>query len=155
MKRTISTLLITVALLPWVAQAHTHLEKATPTDGSTVATAPKQITLMFSEAATLTALSIQRVGDKEWQKLRPLPKEPAKSFQVALPKLVPGTYTVKYRVYSNDSQVIPGTTRFTISPDAKSTDGKMMDMKDMDTRGMGMGMDMDMEKAKPASPPTR
>ena len=150
MKRTISTLLITVALLPWVAQAHTHLEKATPADGSTVATAPKQITLMFSEAATLTALSIQRVGDKEWQKLRPLPKEPAKSFQVALPKLVPGSYTVKYRVYSTDSQVIPGTTRFTISPDAKPTHGKMMDMKGMDMRGMGI----DMEKAKPASPPT-
>ena len=135
MKHTVLTPLIALALLPWVAQAHTHLEHAIPADGSTVATAPERVTLMFSEAATLTALSIQRAGDNAWQKLRPLPKDPAKSFQVALPRLFPGSYTVKYRVYSNDSQVISGITRFTISSDAKPRDDKTMDKRGTDKSG--------------------
>ena len=134
MKRTISTLLIAMALVPYVAVAHPHLENVTPTDGSTVATAPERIMLKFSESTKLTALSIQRTGDKDRRKLRPLPKESAKSFQVVLPKLVPGSYTVKFRVYSNDSQVVPGTTRFTISPDAKSMDGKIMSVKGLEMR---------------------
>lgn len=147
MKRIFPTLLIGMTLLPWIAEADTHLDKAIPADGSTIAVVPAQLTLMFSNATTLTALSIQKTGDKVWQKLRPLPKEPAKSFKVALPRLVPGSYTVKYRVYSNGSQVIPGTTWFTISPDAKPMDGKAMDMKGMDMKGV------DIKKPMPPSVP--
>ena len=146
MKRIISTLLIGMTLLPWIAEAGTHLDKAIPADGSIVAVVPAQLTLMFSNATTLTALSIQKTGDKVWQKLRPLPKEPAESFNVVLSKLTSGSYTVKFRVFSDDSQVIAGTTKFTISPDAKPMDSKVMDMKGMDMKGV--------EMKKPMPPPT-
>ena len=44
-------------------QAHAHLEKSTPADGSTLSVAPAALEMTFSEAARLTALSIQ--SDRE------------------------------------------------------------------------------------------
>ena len=99
--------------------------------------------MTFDEAATLTALTIQKDGDKAAQKLAPLPKTPSAQFTVALPKLAPGTYTIKYHVLSDDNHVMGGKTMFTLSPGAKPMDGKMMDMKGMD-----------MKKPAPSSPPT-
>ena len=129
MKTSIPLLFVSTALLPWVAQAHAHLDKATPANGAVVATAPEAVSLTFDEAATLTALSIQKTGDKAAQKLGPLPKTPSDHFTVALPKLAPGAYTVKYRVLSDDNHVMGGTTKFTISADAKGMGMKGTDMK--------------------------
>ena len=57
------------------------------------------------------------------------PAAPSDHFTVALPKLTPGAYTVKYRVLSDDNHVMGGTTKFTISADAKGMTTKGMDMK--------------------------
>jgi methionine-rich copper-binding protein CopC len=96
-----------------VAQAHTHLKSAAPAEGSTVK-APEQITLTFSEAARVTALSIQKEGEAE-QKLAPLPTAAADHVTVAAPKLAPGKYTVNWRVVSDDSHVMSGKVHFTVS----------------------------------------
>ena len=126
MKRSISIALFAMPFLPWAAQAHAKLEQAMPADGSVVATAPTSVMLMFDEAATLTAISIQKTGDKTTQKLGPLPKAPAANFTLNLPKLASGSYTVKYRVLTDDNHVMSGTTKFTVSADATM---KGMDMK--------------------------
>ena len=100
------------------AQAHTHLKEAIPADGSTVKSSPENIMLMFSEAAKVTAISIQKEGDKE-QKLSPLPAEASAHVMVPAPKLAPGKYTVNYRVVSDDGHVMSGKLHFTVSDTAK------------------------------------
>ena len=134
MKRPISALIVTWALMPWVVHAHAKLERAMPANGSVVATAPTSVMLMFNEAATLTAASIQKTGDKAAQKLGPLPKAPAANFTLNLPKLASGSYTVKYRVLTDDNHVMSGTTKFTVSADAKAAPKPDATMKGMDMK---------------------
>ena len=148
MKTSISLLVVAAAAwLPLTVLAHAHLDKATPANGAVLATAPEAISLTFDEAATLTALSIQKTGDKAAQKLGPLPKTPSDHFTVALPKLTPGAYTVKYRVLSDDNHVMGGTTKFAISADARGMTMKTGEMKGMDMKGM------DMKKIPPSPAP--
>jgi len=98
------------------ASAHAHLQKASPADGSVVATSPSRIVLNFSEAARLTAASIQK-GDEPRQSLKPLPAAAARQISVPLPQLTPGGYSVTWRVVSEDGHVMSGTLRFTLAPD--------------------------------------
>ena len=99
-------------LLVAVAHAHAHLTAAVPADGS-AGTAPEHIVLTFSEAARLTALSLQREGE-EPRKLTPLPVEMGTRITVPLPKLSPGRYTLSWRVVSDDGHVVPGALHFTV-----------------------------------------
>ena len=47
-----------------LAQAHAHLEGSTPAEGSTLNAAPASVELKFSEAVTLTALTIGKPDEK-------------------------------------------------------------------------------------------
>ena len=106
----------TVALLSFsaLADAHAHLKESQPAEGSILTTAPTDIVLKFSEAAQLTALTVQKEGAAE-QKIAPLP--PASSIQqtVPAPKLSPGKYTLSWRVVSADNHVMAGKLHFTIN----------------------------------------
>ena len=101
-----------LVLLVAVAHAHAHLTAAVPADGS-AGRAPEHIVLTFSEAARLTALSLQREGE-EPRKLTPLPVEMGTRITVPLPKLSPGRYTLSWRVVSDDGHVVPGALHFTV-----------------------------------------
>ena len=54
------------------ASAHAHLQKSSPADNSVITTSPSNLVLNFSEAAQLTALSIQKDSEPA-QNLKPLP----------------------------------------------------------------------------------
>jgi copper transport protein len=96
-----------------VASGHAHLLQVTPADGSVVAQAPAAFSFKFSEAATLTALSLQKTGEAE-QKL-PLPDSPATpDIRVAAPTLSPGSYTLTYRVLSADHHIVSGHIAFKV-----------------------------------------
>ena len=99
-------------VLVTVAHAHAHLTAAVPADGS-VGKAPEHIVLTFSEAARLTAMTLQREGE-EPRKLTPLPAEMATRLTIPLPKLSPGRYTLSWRVVSDDGHVVPGALHFTV-----------------------------------------
>jgi len=103
-------LLVVVAVS---AQAHAHLQQATPADGSVLNAAPTELVLQFSEAAQLTTLTIARDGGAE-QKLTPLPKKPQAKIAVSLPALGPGRYVVRWRALSADGHVLPGQIHFTL-----------------------------------------
>jgi methionine-rich copper-binding protein CopC len=96
------------------ANAHAHLQKSSPADGSVIATSPSNLVLNFSEAARLTALSIQR-GEEPQQNLKPLPTTAAQQISVPLPPLTPGTYSVKWRVVSDDGHMMAGALHFTLA----------------------------------------
>jgi methionine-rich copper-binding protein CopC len=95
------------------AWAHAHLETSVPANGSTVAKAPTEIVLTFSDAARVTAVAITKDGGQE-QKIAKLPTELATRIAVAIPKLADGSYTVDWRVASKDGHVMNGKVRFTI-----------------------------------------
>jgi copper resistance protein C len=116
----LSTVLATsvACLLVNAAQAHAHLEKSTPADGSTLAAAPAAIEMTFSEAARLTALWIQ--GDqKPKQVIKDLPAVVDKTLRIALPRLAPGAYTLTWRAVAADGHVSSGAVHFTISPNTR------------------------------------
>ena len=121
----------TTALLAFaaVAQAHTHLKGSTPAEGSTIVAAPANIVLKFSEAARVTALTVQKDGEAE-QKLSSLPTTPAEQVTVPSPKLAPGKYVVTWRVVSDDGHVMAGKLHFTLDPTAKPMAGKAPDHDD-------------------------
>jgi methionine-rich copper-binding protein CopC len=106
-----------------LAQAHTHLKEAQPAEGSVLNAPPANIVLKFSEAARVTALTLQKDGGAE-EKLAPLPT--AASAQVSVPagKLAPGKYVVSYRVVSDDNHIMSGKIQFTVDPSAAPSAGK-------------------------------
>jgi len=102
-----------LALLPIFAQAHTHLENSMPKADSSGA-APEHIMLEFNEATQLTALTLQKEGAGDAQKVGPLPDKPEKMVHVAAPKLEPGTYVLTWRAMGDDKHVTSETVRFTV-----------------------------------------
>ncbi|HTO44720.1 MAG TPA: copper resistance CopC family protein [Burkholderiales bacterium] len=111
-------LALAACLVVEAAQAHAHLEKSTPADGSTLAAAPATLELTFSEPARLTALSIRRDEGAE-QAVRVLPTAAERTQRVALPALAAGTYTFTWRVLAADGHVSSGVVRFTIAASAR------------------------------------
>jgi methionine-rich copper-binding protein CopC len=99
-------------LLVATAHAHAHLTAAVPAEGS-AGKAPEHVVLTFSEAARITAMTLQREAE-EARKLSPLPTEMAARITVPLPKLLPGKYTLSWRVVGDDGHVVPGALHFTV-----------------------------------------
>jgi methionine-rich copper-binding protein CopC len=97
-----------------VAHAHVHLRSSIPADASTLSAAPPSLVLEFSEAALVTAASIQEVGGSP-RKLVPLPAKAATRLSLALPALVPGAYVVSWRAVSADGHIVADKIHFTIA----------------------------------------
>lgn len=112
-KNRILALAAALAVFSGVVHAHTHLQKAMPADNSVLSAPPSELMLHFSEATRLTAVSIQREGDKE-SAISALPKESSKDVVVPLSALVPGKYLVKWRAIGTDQHVMSGTLHFTV-----------------------------------------
>jgi copper resistance protein C len=102
------------------ATAHAHLQKSSPVDNSVITASPSDLVLNFSEAARLTALSIQKDSESP-QKVKPLPTTAAQQISVPLPPLTPGTYSVNWRVVSDDGHMMSGALHFTLAAD-RATD---------------------------------
>ena len=115
MKSLLPTAIVALLTFTGVAQAHTHLKMAMPADNSVLPSPPAQIMLHFSEAARLTALSIQKDGDKEAKPVSPLPKEAAEELSVPLAAVAPGKYVVNWRVVGDDNHVMSGVLHFTVT----------------------------------------
>src|SRR5215472_6396957 len=78
-------------------QAHAHLTDSVPADHST-GQAPERIELSFSEAAHITALTLQR--DREDPHKLTTPAATAAKLTIPVPKLAPGSYTLSWRALS-------------------------------------------------------
>lgn len=120
--RLINTLLFSLLLIVFTTYsnnvfAHASLVKAEPARRAVLSISPKQIRLWFNEEieaeyASLTVLNEtkQAVTDN-----KPLvhPDDP-KSIFLELPELIPGKYTVKFRVLSVDGHVVDADYMFGI-----------------------------------------
>jgi methionine-rich copper-binding protein CopC len=107
---------LTIAcLLPAVCSARSHLDASVPVKGSTVTVSPEKLLLMFSEAVQLTALTLQRVGDREPLRIEALPRWPGRPLTVRLPRLKDGVYKVAYQVDTGDMHDTKGSFEFTLT----------------------------------------
>ena len=103
-----------LTLVPGLALAHAHMEMSVPAANSTVASMPAQIMLHFSEATKLTAVSVEKADGSGKQELKAGTDAKA-MFMIASPKLGAGVYVIKWRGLSDDSHVVNGTVKFTVS----------------------------------------
>ncbi|MFE7168943.1 copper resistance CopC/CopD family protein [Streptomyces sp. NPDC057616] len=107
------------------ASAHASLTGSDPADGSVVRTAPKQVTLTFSESVTFPDGAL-RVLSPDNERVNPRGPEHAdgkgNTARVALQgKLVQGTYTVAWRAISADSHPISGAFTFSVGKPSETT----------------------------------
>ncbi|MFG2606898.1 copper resistance protein CopC [Streptomyces sp. NPDC048514] len=100
------------------ASAHAALRETDPGDGTVLRTAPRHVTLTFTESVGLLTDSF-RVYDPDNHRVRTGTADhaPGRSdtARVALPaKLARGTYTVAWRVVSADSHPVSGALTFSV-----------------------------------------
>jgi copper resistance protein C len=101
------------------AFAHAMLRAADPAVGSTVKSAPKEVTLTFSESVD-PSLSHVEVTDAQGARvdtgsLRLDPANPNR-LVVALKPLIAGIYTVTWHAVSTDTHKTQGKFTFTMTP---------------------------------------
>ncbi|MFF8832131.1 copper resistance protein CopC [Streptomyces sp. NPDC015131] len=123
-------LLVTAALLGTVfsgtASAHAALTGSDPKDGAVVATAPKGVTLTFSEQVAMDDDSIRVLEPSgkraDTGELRDLCAGAIVKYGVNLNAGLPdGTYTVAWRAISADSHPISGAFTFSIGAPSQTT----------------------------------
>jgi len=114
MKRIITIVALLAA--PVAAHAHAMLDHANPRVGSTVATAPKELSLWFTEKlepAFSTAEVRNAQGAAQSGKAH-VDNGDRTELRVPLKALPPGTYTVIWHVLSVDTHRTQGTFSFTV-----------------------------------------
>jgi len=106
--------LVLTALGASPASAHNVLRSTDPADGSTVATAPAQVTLTFDQPAVAigTEIAVQAPDGRIVSTGEPVLVDSTVS-QAITGELPAGTYTVQWRVTSADGHPLSGELAFT------------------------------------------
>ncbi len=114
-----SALLALAATLVPPAAAHAVLERSVPAAGSVMREPPERVTLWFSQRFEPGFSNIRvfdtkdepvHLGEAEVDQTRP------RQLSIALPRLPPGTYQVRWRVLSVDTHVSEGHFAFDVRP---------------------------------------
>jgi copper transport protein len=108
------------------ASAHAALTGSEPKDGEVVATAPKTVSLTFSEEVAMDSKSIRVLDPKgkraDNAKLRNLSSGSTVTYGVDLHAGLPdGTYTVAWQAISADSHPVSGAFTFSIGAPSKTS----------------------------------
>lgn len=98
------------------AFAHAFLEKASPAAGATLAHAPVEITLQFSEALEPAFSAVTITGEKGATVQTPKARIEGNSMHLSPLTLGPGTYRVDWHVVSVDTHRTEGSYRFVVAP---------------------------------------
>jgi methionine-rich copper-binding protein CopC len=114
-----STRLVLVALLlvplaTTAARAHAFLDHASPLVGSTVAAAPHEVTLSFTQNLE-PAFSTAEVTDSSGARVdQGKPQVSGNTMRVGLKSIGPGSYKVHWHALSVDTHTTEGTFSFTV-----------------------------------------
>lgn len=117
MRRTLIAVLLSGLLLgPTAAHAHAHLERASPPAGSTVGSAPSEVTLWFSEKleAAFSSAEVRDAAGARVDAGARLDGSNPTLLHVPLKALPPGTYKVHWRVLSVDTHTTEGDFSFRV-----------------------------------------
>ena len=103
-----------VLIASTAARAHAFLEHAEPRVGSTVATAPREVVLSFTQNLE-PAFSSVEVSDANGARVdQGKARIGANTMRVGLKRLAPGTYHVRWHVLSVDTHTTEGSFAFHI-----------------------------------------
>ncbi|OFE18878.1 copper resistance protein CopC [Humibacillus sp. DSM 29435] len=112
-------LLAVIALaLPSLASAHDVLQKTTPADGTTLAGMPSTVSLQFSEPPLAIGTQVIVKGPTGDVATGKPTIEGSTLVQAVSPTAPAGSYTVTYRVTSDDGHPVTGTFSFEASAGA-------------------------------------
>jgi methionine-rich copper-binding protein CopC len=104
---------------PGAAYAHVHLDHAAPAVGSTVASAPQELVLWFTETLepAFSSIEVHDAKGVAFQAGKAV-VDPAHRTQLRVPlkTLPPGTYKVIWRVLSVDTHRSQGDFTFRVGP---------------------------------------
>jgi copper resistance protein C len=104
--------LLLTALGTTGAQAHAHLDHASPAVGSTVPTAPQEITLWFTQNLETVFSTVEVFDGGDGRVDEGKPNIRGNTMQIALKPLSPGTYRVHWHALSVDTHTTEGTFTF-------------------------------------------
>ncbi|QPK62592.1 copper resistance protein CopC [Methylomonas sp. LL1] len=114
-----SVLLLASLLSPIAASAHAILVKSQPAKDEEVKEAPKQIDLWFNDPVKSEYKALA-VIDSEGKRVDNHDVEQSltdgSNIHATVADLAPGTYTVRYRVVSQDTHIVTGKFQFTVKP---------------------------------------
>jgi len=97
------------------AQAHAHLDHASPAAGSTVTTAPPEITLWFTQNLEAVFSTIEVFDGSGGRVDQGKPNVNGNTMRVALKPLSPGTYRVHWHALSVDTHTTDGIFTFQVA----------------------------------------
>jgi hypothetical protein len=112
-------LAIAAAAVSTAAQSHAFLDHADPKVGSVVAVAPSELRIWFSqdvEPAFSTAEVFDAAGKRVDTGHAKIDPKERSLLRVPLNKLGAGTYTVKWRMVSQDTHPTQGRFTFRVGP---------------------------------------
>jgi methionine-rich copper-binding protein CopC len=119
LKRVLVGMVMAMAMCVYAAPAlaHAALVKTEPPRRAVLAKAPAQVRLWFNEEieSAYASLVVLDTGKNPVTEVKPqLAPDDQKSIVLPLPELVPGKYSVKFRVLSLDGHVIQSSFDFTV-----------------------------------------
>jgi copper resistance protein C len=103
---------LAAALGPPAAQAHAFLDHASPLVDSTVATAPSELTLWFTQNLEPAFSSVQVTGPDGARIDQGKPQISGNTMRVAIKAAGPGTYHVHWHALSVDTHTTQGSYTF-------------------------------------------
>ncbi|WP_347988322.1 copper resistance CopC family protein [Methylomonas sp. AM2-LC] len=112
-------IILCMLFTPIAAMAHAILVKSQPAKDEVLAQAPKQIDLWFNDAVRgeYKALAVidsngKRVDNHDVEQSI----TDGSNIHATVQSLIPGVYTVRYRVVSEDTHIVTGKFDFTVKP---------------------------------------
>jgi methionine-rich copper-binding protein CopC len=106
--------LLLAALAATAAHAHAFLDHASPLVGSTVATAPHEVALTFTQNLEAAFSSVQVTDPKGVRVDQGKPQISGNTMRVGLKAAGPGRYGVHWHVLSVDTHKTEGNFSFTV-----------------------------------------
>src|SRR6516225_11282845 len=96
------------------AHAHAFLDHASPLVGSTVANAPREVSLTFTQNLEAAFSSVQVTGPNGARVDAGKPQTSGNTMHVGLKAAGPGTYHVRWHALSVDTHKTEGSFTFTV-----------------------------------------
>ena len=106
--------LLLLALATGTARAHAFLDHASPLVGSTVAAAPHEVSLTFTQNLEPAFSSVQVTDANGARVDQGKPQISGNTMRVDLKSLAPGTYHVHWQVLSADTHKTEGNFSFQV-----------------------------------------
>jgi copper resistance protein C len=108
----IALLFVLTPLATTAARAHAFLDHASPLVGSTVPTAPHELTLSFTQNLEAAFSTVQVTGPNGAPIAQGKPQISGSTMRVAIKAAGPGTYHVRWHVLSVDTHTTQGSYTF-------------------------------------------